>query len=266
MFSDYHLHCYFSGDSDESPENIIQTAVSKKMKHLCFTDHLDLDYPYDDCCFDLDIEKYYEEISGLKEKYRDIIDIRIGMETGLESHLSTRLDEKISMRDFDFIIGSSHLINRVDPYYPSFFEGRTNKKAYTEYFESIAECLKTCNNFDVYGHIDYVVRYTPYKNDTFYYRDFADIIDSILSSLIRSGKGIELNTGGYNAGLGCPNPCPDIIRRYKELGGEIITVGSDAHTAKRIGDYFENAKQVLLECGFKYYCVFKNRKPEYIKI
>lgn len=266
MLSDYHLHCYYSGDSDETPENIVKTAVSKGMKHLCFTDHLDLDYPYDDCCFDLDIEKYYEEISYLKETFKNKIDIRIGMETGLEPQLSKRLDEKIRMKDFDFIIGSSHLVNRMDPYYPSYFEGRTNKEAYMEYFESILACLETCTNFDVYGHIDYIVRYTPYKDDTFQYRDFSDIIDSILSKLIDLGKGIELNTGGYNAGLSYPNPCPDIIKRYRELGGEIITAGSDAHKAIRIGDSFDKAQNILSECGFKYYCVFKNRKPEFIKL
>ncbi len=266
MISDFHMHSKFSGDSEADPDEIISTAISKGMNCICFTDHLDLDYPEPDCDFDLDVDSYYDNINILRENYSDRLDIRIGIETGLEPHLAKRLDEKINRHDFDFIIGSSHIVNGMDPYYKSFFDTRTNKEAYTEYFTSILECLETCHNFDVYGHLDYVIRYTPYKDQKFYYSDYSDMIDEILKRLIASGKGIEINTGGYAAGLNAPNPSPDIIKRYKELGGEIITVGSDAHTTDRIGADFDKAEAVLKECGFKYYTVFKNRKPQFIPL
>lgn len=266
MLADCHLHCYFSGDSEANPKDIIKTAIEKGIPYICFTDHLDLDYPDSECDFNLDIENYYTELLTLKDNYTKQITICIGMETGLQPHLSEQLDAKISLKDFDFIIGSSHIINGVDPYYPVFFENRTNKEAYTEYFESILDCIDSCSNFDVYGHLDYVVRYTPYKNQPFKYKDFSDHIDLILKKLITNGKGIEVNTGGYNAGLSCPNPCPDIIKRYKELGGEILTIGSDAHTADRVGSYFNEVNHLLLDCGFKYYSVFEKRKPLFKKI
>lgn len=266
MLSDFHLHSKFSGDSSAKPEDIIKNAISKGMKHICFTDHLDIDYPEDDCDFDLDIDSYFPYISSLKFKYKDKIDILTGMETGLQPHIASELDNRIKKYDFDFIIGSSHIVNGMDPYYTKFFEGRTNYDAYMEYFLSIKDCLKSCKNFDVYGHIDYVIRYTPYKDQPFRFTDFSEIIDEILKDLIYNGKGIELNTGGYMAGLNSPNPCPAIILRYKELGGEIITVGSDAHNAENIGAYFKNAKMVLKECGFRFYTIFKNRKPEFIKL
>lgn len=266
MLSDFHLHSKFSGDSDAAPEDIINNAIAKGMRHICFTDHLDIDYPEDDCDFDLDEDSYWSYLSSLKNKYIDKINILIGMETGLQPHIAYELDSRIKKHDFDFIIGSSHIVNGTDPYYRSFFENRTNYDAYMEYFLSIKECLKTCRNFDVYGHIDYVIRYTPYKDMKFRYTDFSDIIDDILKDLIYAGKGIELNTGGYAAGLNSPNPCPDIIRRYKELGGEIITVGSDAHKAENIGGYFKNAESVLKECGFDYYTVFQKRKAVFIRL
>lgn len=266
MLSDFHLHSKFSGDSQAEPEEIIQNAMAKKMKHICFTDHLDIDYPEDDCDFNLDVDTYFPFISKLNEKYAGKIDILTGMEAGLQPHISDELDSCIKKYDFDFIIGSSHIVNGMDPYYKRYFEGRNNHDAYMEYFLSIKDCLKTCRNFDVYGHIDYVIRYTPYTDQPFRYTDFSDVIDDILKELIYNGKGIEINTGGYAQGLSQPNPCPDIIKRYRELGGEIITVGSDAHIAKDIGRYFENAKTVLKDCGFKYYTIFRKRKPEFVSL
>ena len=97
-----------------------------------------------------------------------------------------------------------------------------------EYFESILENISAYDGFDVYGHIDYVVRYGPNRNREYSYGRYKDILDEILKKLISMGKGIELNTGGYHYGLGEPNPCTAVIRRYRELGGEIITIGADA--------------------------------------
>lgn len=266
MLSDFHTHSRFSGDSNENPEKMIQTAIKHKMKHICFTDHLDFDYFDEDINFELDTDAYYPEIAALRDQYSSLINVCIGIETGLEPHLSKRLDDKINKYPFDFIIGSSHLVNGKDPYYPEFFKNRTNRDAFMEYFEAISKCIDSCSNFDVYGHLDYVVRYADNKNADFNYSEFTDIIDVILKKLIYAGKGIEINTGGYLAGLGTTNPCPEIIKRYHDLGGEIITIGSDAHCAENIGKHFDDAKNILIEKGFDHYCVFQNRTPLFISI
>ena len=109
--------------------------------------------------------------------------------------------------------------------------------------------------------IDYDI---PLSN--FSYQAYADLIDEILKTLIEEEKGIELNTAGFREGLGQPNPCADIIKRYRELGGEIITVGSDAHEAANVGADFDKASDILTACGFKYYAIFEGRTPEYFKI
>ena len=98
------------------------------------------------------------------------------------------------------------------------------------------------------------------------YKQYADIIDEILKLLIEKGKGIEINTGGFKYGLGHPNPTEDIIARYRELGGEIITVGADAHKPEHVAFDFEKVSGILKEAGFSYYTVFKNRKPEFVKL
>ena len=122
------------------------------------------------------------------------------------------------------------------------------------------------DDVDVYGHIDYVVRYGPNKDKYYSYEDYSDVIDTALSMCIEHGVGIELNTGGLAYGLKHPNPREDVIKRYRELGGEIITVGADAHKPERIAYEFSKAGEILKQCGFKYYTVFKDRKPEFIKL
>ncbi len=266
MISDFHTHSYFSGDSSENPEKMVETAIGLGMERFCFTDHQDFDYNYDELDFTLDHERYFAEISDLRERYADKIDVLIGVETGLEPHLSDRLCEFVNKNPYDFVIGSTHLVNGVDPWYPEYFAEHGEKKGFEMYFDYILRSLAVCSDFDVYGHLDYIVRYAPNKDKYFTRSDFAEVIDKILTKLVSMGKGIELNTGGMYKGMNRTNPHPDIVRRYRELGGEMITVGSDAHTADRIGCGFDAAREILKNAGFEYYTVFKNRRPEFIKL
>lgn len=264
---DYHLHTDFSGDCDVPATRIIEQAIALHMPAICITDHLDFDYPNEaPDYFLLPKDTYYSTLKELSKSYASKIEIQIGIETGLEPDKQNLLQDFISSQPYDFIIGSSHLVHRQDPYYPDFFVGRSDNDAFIEYFESILENIDSCTNFDVYGHLDYVVRYAPNKSANYSYTKYQEILDEILRQLIHSGKGIEVNTGGYRYGLGVPNPHPDILRRYKELGGELLTIGSDAHTPDYIGHSFELVHDLLLDCGFQYYTIFKKRKPIFMKI
>ena len=267
--ADFHLHSCFSGDSDAPMEEIIKKAISLGLTHICFTEHYDPDFVYpagESGTFELNTDSYLYDLLRFREKYYGQIQIMFGVELGLQPHLRDALEFYTENHDFDFIIGSSHICNRKDPYYPEFFEGRSEDEAHQEYFESILECVKETPYFDVYGHLDYVVRYGPTKNQNYTYQKHADIIDRILRAIVESGKGIELNTSGFRSGLGQPNPCVDILKRYKELGGEIITVGSDAHKPGHVGADFDKACTILKDCGFQYYTIFEKRAPEFIKL
>jgi histidinol-phosphatase (PHP family) len=158
------------------------------------------------------------------------------------------------------------MVHGRDPYYPAYFEGRSDHDSFIEYFRSIPENISAFDNFDVYGHLDYVVRYAPEQNAHYSYLDYMDLIDEILTALISRGKGIEINTAGFKYGLGHPNPTEGIIKRYRELGGEIITVGADAHVPDAVGYDFEKLSGILSDAGFKYFTVFEKRKPTFIKI
>lgn len=266
MLWDTHMHTHHSGDSDAPMPAMVQAAISRGLDGLCFTDHFDYDYPEEPEEFLLDFSSYKKEVDDLQSEYHQKFPILWGVELGLQPHIAD-VNRKIAADyPFDFIIGSSHVVHGIDPYYAKYYEGRSEDSAYLEYFESILENLHTDIDFDVYGHIDYVVRYGPNRNRFYSYKKFSDILDEILRTLIDMGKGIEINTGGFKYGLGHPNPTEEILSRYHELGGEIITIGADAHAPEHVGYAFDQVPDILLRSGFRYYSVFKKRKPEFFTL
>lgn len=265
MLWDFHLHTNFSGDSDTPPARQIEKAISLGMERICITDHHDYDVvsPID---FTLDFSSYFQTMNELRERYKDQIRLEIGVELGLQRHISDYLKQLIHTYDFDFIIGSSHFIDGLDPYYPSFYENRTENEAFRRFFQISLERIQAMDCFDSYGHLDFIIRYCPTKNSRYQAADYREYIDSILKILIEKGKALECNTGGFRYGLNQPNPCRDILLRYRQLGGELLTVGSDAHTPDYVGHEFNLTAELLKECGFRYYTVYHRRKPEFIPL
>lgn len=268
--SDFHLHSSFSGDSQAPMEDMILKGIDLGLTHMCFTEHNDFDYPpcedITEKTFELNADAYLYDLLKYRNKYKDQINVMFGVELGLQPHLARRNSIFAKAHDYDFIIGSSHICNGRDPYYPPFYEGRSEEEAYSEYFQSIIDNIKKFSNFDVYGHLDYVVRYGPNRDTAYSYEKYQDLFDAILKLLIENGKGIEINTGGVVKGIRELHPCTAVVKRYRELGGEIITIGSDAHKPEAIGAYFDRAEAVLRECGFKYYTIFEKRLPEFKKL
>lgn len=265
MLSDFHLHTCFSGDSDTPVRDQIHQALCLGMKEICFTDHYDYDV-ISDVDFTFDIPAYFSYMRRMKEEFSGKIDIRIGIELGLQLHAKKEIAGLVQDQPFDFIIGSNHFIDGMDVYYPAYFEGHDEDERYRHYFEQSFLRLKAMDCYHVAGHLDYVVRYGPNRNLAYSLERYQDSIDPILKLLIEKGKGLECNTGGYHYGLGHPNPCESVLKRYRQLGGEILTLGSDAHTPDRMGYEFERARQVLLDCGFRYYTVFREQKPVFLPL
>lgn len=270
ILSDCHLHTSFSGDSNTPMEEMILQGIRQGLTTMCFTEHNDFDYPDSPdgpgSIFLLNTDSYLYDFIKYKEKYADQIRLLFGVELGLQPTLMRQNAIYAKSYDFDFIIGSSHICNGKDPYYPDFFEGRTDEEAYLEYFESILENIKKFSNFDVYGHLDYVVRYGASRDENYSYAQYRDIFDAILKLLIEKGKGIEINTGGLKKGMRDVHPCTEIVKRYRELGGEIITIGSDSHDTTHIGENFDRAHDMLKACGFQYYTIFEKRTPEFKRL
>ncbi len=266
--ADFHLHTTFSTDGISSMEEMIQGGIDKGLETLCFTEHMDYDNSYDEGpgAYVVDTSSYYKCYLELKEKYQDQIELLFGVELGLQPHLKNYYHSYIYPYPFDFIIGSSHLAGGIDPFNPAYFEGRSEEEAYHFYFETIVENARIFDDYDVYGHLDYALRYGKNRDLSQTYRNNRELIDTILTILIQKGKGIEVNTSGYHYDMNGPHPHISILKRYHELGGEIITIGSDAHKQSDIAAEFKKAADVLEYCGYHYYTQFRKRLPEFLPL
>lgn len=257
------MHTHFSHDSESTPEQMAEGAISKGLKIICFTDHFDkdiMDWGEEDI---FDPERYFEKMTEVRETYRDRLDIRIGVELGLQPYLGGYYREFVKKYPFDFVIGSVHSIDRSDVASRKVFQGKTDEEVYRRVFTEMSEDIRAFDDFDVFGHIDYVVRYGTNREKEYSYQKYADEIDSVLKLLIERGKGIELNTAGLKYGLPFAHPHMDVLKRYRQLGGELITVGADGHRPDHIAYDFHKVEDILKECGFRYYAEFKERKPAF---
>lgn len=259
---DCHMHSKLSFDGKADALDMALTARERGLREICFTDHLDhwIDpvVPY----HEYDLESYartYEplEVPGLV--------IRRGCEAGLMHWNRAELDRHLSRYPYDFIIGSVHYIHSENPYSAAYWEGKTADQVFRQYLEGVLETVENHDNFDVLGHLTYVSKspanttHTPLR-----YSDYPALIDEILRVLVKKGKGMEINTSGV-ARVGEFLPSADIFRRFRELGGEIVTMGSDAHNCDRVGDHMDGAVRILKEI-FGYVCTFEQRKPIFHKL
>ena len=140
-------------------------------------------------------------------------------------------------------------------------KGKDWKTAYGHYLETALEEMAWLGDFDIFGHYDYVARYAPYQECSILYKDFPDILDGILKYLAENGKALEINTKTYQEYNGrTPVLDRDIFLRFKEMGGEAISLGSDSHNPERVGENFLRFSAFIESCGFRYTAHFKSRR------
>jgi len=266
ILSDAHVHTSFSTDSKANPTEVIETAIDKGLKFLTITDHEDFGFPNDEFKLNLSIDKYFDTLEKLKKKYAHKINLLIGLEIGLEADKPEVINSFIKSYPFNFVIGSMHLVDGCDIYYPSYYEGKETDEFINRYYDSILECLDLFSDFDVFGHVDYIIRYIP-RREEYSVSKYKDKIEKVIEKIVKAGKGIELNTGGYGYGLNETNPGLEILKIYKEMGGKYITFGSDAHEPKDLAREFDKALLLAKKAGFNEYAVFENRAiKEVIKL
>lgn len=263
---DYHMHSSFSGDCQYTMEEMICGAIDKNVNTIVFTDHIDYDCTSDNIDFTYDLADYFKELSKLKLKYKDSLEVLAGIEIGMQPHLSEKVAGLINNNNFDFVIMSTHIVKGLDLHDGSFYKNKKIKEIYYGYYEDLLENIKNIEDFSVVGHIDLVDRYQKYFGDKLNLKDYKDILEIIFKKLISMGKGIEINTSGIRYGINNFHPTKEIVNFYKELGGEIITIGSDAHTPQDIVANYDDAVDLLKELNFKYLTIFKDMKPKFIKI
>lgn len=264
---DTHTHCKHSHDSKEEPRNIIERAISLDMDYVAITDHYDGELtllPQFDYIPQLDLKNHFEELQALKDEYKTKIQMGVGIECGYMKEADGIYLKALNKYESDMIINSVHTVEYEDCYLPSYFEKRTKSQAYGAYLKAVRESLDCPYAYDSIGHIGYITRKSIYEDKTLYYNDFADLLDDILKTLIVKGKSLEVNSNGGK--LLDFLPTKEILKRYKELGGELVTFGSDAHIAARLGEKYYLVADFLKSIGINYAFKYLAHKPIAVKL
>jgi histidinol-phosphatase (PHP family) len=258
--TDYHMHSSeFSPDARAPMEAMCRGAIGHGLEEIAITDHLD-GHPMDYCHGYYRPDAYFAELERCRELFAGQLVIRAGVELGDGHRFGEALAAVVDPRPYDFAIGSVHWIDDVAPFGEAFYSTYDAAFAYGGYFRE-ALALATTGDFEVLGHID-----MPKREGTAFYGafgpdDYAEALREILKTLIGRGKGIELNTSGWRKS--CDDCCPGlpVMKWYAELGGEILTIGSDAHRPEHIALRRDRAVEMAREAGLKWLTTFERRKP-----
>ena len=259
---DLHMHSTVSFDGQSKAADMAAAAAAAGLKEICFTDHIDYcrNDPANTMVFST--EAYNAAYDGLELPG---LTIRKGLEFGLLDWNKDLFKKDLARRHFDFVLGSIHFVDDLDVYLEEYWDGKTVEEAERRYLETTLEMVRLHDDFDVLAHLTYLTKARAHPaRRLIEYSSYRELIDAILQTLVRKGKGLEMNTSGVDRAGGFL-PTADYFRRFKELGGEIVTVGSDAHDCSRVGQYCGDACAVLAGI-FGYVCTFEDRRPVFHKL
>ncbi len=271
FLADYHTHCLpYSPDASCTMEEAVQGAIKNGVTHLCLTNHnenANQDAPYDQFPPFYDWEGMEREFLALREKYQGRIDLRLGCEVSSPHYVPEEGRIVCGQPMFDFIIGSIHNLRSArDFYYLNYPEDFDNFRPAVEKYIDEYINLTASGMCDVLGHIGYMQKYMARQGKGFDLMFFEDRLRELFRLCVERGVGIEVNTSALRDALSDFMPPAAVVKLYRECGGEIITVGSDAHQAQDYGQGVREGYELLLSLGFSYVCLFKNHKPEFVRI
>lgn len=249
MRADYHIHTNFSVDSKLEMEEIILRSIEIGLDEICFTDHVD--YDVKNHLVDkqeVDYPEFIKEYNRLSELYSDKISIKLGLEFGVQLHTMHRYVADMKKYDFDFILLSCHQIDNKELWLNHYQEDKTQVEYNRGYYEYLYQLVDQFDDFSVLGHLDVIKRYD--QNGVLDDEFVIDIIERILKRVIEKGKGIEVNTSSYRYNLPDLTPSRRILKMYYDLGGRILTMGSDTHRIEQLKDHFEEIIVQLKDMGF----------------
>ncbi len=280
MRVDYHVHTEFSDDSDYAMEQVIKDAITMRLDEICFTDHVDygvkkdwdepggmiyrkggVGEPDKMPVANVDYPVYYETFKDLSALYNKDITLKLGLEFGMQAHTIDQYEKLFARYPFDFIILSVHEVEDKEFWNQEFQQGRTQQEYNEYYYKELLYLVKNYHNYSVLGHMDLITRHD--KAGTYPFEKLKPLLTEILRTVIADGKGIEINTSSQRYGLTDLTPSRDILKLYRELGGRILTIGSDSHKPEHLGAFIDETKQELKMLGFKEFCTFDKMKPVY---
>lgn len=259
MLADYHVHSSFSHDSITPMARQAKQAVRGELSELCFTDHMDY-YDGSDC------SRYFSELDKVRQEFSGKLVIRSGWEFGLQRHTITDFEELYSRYcdKLDFVLLSIHEVDDLELWGHQYQHGKSQAKYTLGYYDELLWVIQGYHDYSVLAHVDLIARYDvrhgvpPYP-----FAKVRDVVAEILSTAIADGKGIELNTSSWRYGLSDTTPSRDILELYRDLGGEILTLGSDAHSSDYVASHFEEGREILRSLGYRSFCTFERMTPTF---
>lgn len=269
MYTDSHIHtCHFSPDAEMSIKELIEALKKNNIRRAAITEHYELDYPHPDDPLSkpFDIGDYQETFDSWKNKARTLgIELLMGIEFGYQPHIANQISKLSKVSPFDSVILSNHIFRGKDIYFSTDCYDIPSAERNREYISVLVQMASECEGYDIIGHFDYINRYSKDRYDRVLYSDAPDEFDSLFEILINRNKALEINTSSITAQRKKQSafafPDPDILKRYKAMGGELISLGSDAHTKGAVGAVFEQAGQFLRSVGFDQICYFRKHVP-----
>ena len=256
---DYHMHSQFSCDARTTMEEMCRASVALGLDEIAMTDHLDV-HPLDECPGFYKPDEYFAELERCRELFAGKLVIRAGIEIGDSHRFAEEIAQVVRARPYDFSIGSVHWIDDEAPFGAPFFQRHDAAWAYSGYFREMTG-LARAEDYDVVGHLDLPKREGTEFYGAFKCDDYSDVVRDVLKALVERGKGIEINTSGWRRSAGEPCPALPILRWYAELGGEILTIGSDAHRPIHVALRRAEAVEMAREAGLRWLTTFEARRP-----
>ena len=260
MFADYHVHTNFSDDSTYKMEDCLNRAVELGLEEICFTEHTDYGVKGNagqemNCPTD----EYFAEFKRCQKLFADKIKMKFGMEFGVQVGTVAEYEKLFAEYPFDFIILSCHQVDNLEFHLQDYQRGKTQQEYNEGYYNEIYGVMKIFDNWSILGHLDMIKRYD--LQGEYPFEKVSDLIAEILKLAIKKDKGIEVNTSCYRYNLPDLTPSHDILKLYKDLGGEIITVGSDTHEKNHLAYKIKDTYTELMRIGFKNIYTFDKMKP-----
>lgn len=261
---DCHLHTSdMSCDASSPLSAYILQGRKLGLAAICTTEHVDFD-PNDYCYGHYSRARHEVQKTEVRAAPDDGLQVLIGVEVDYQRRYEADARQFLHGTDFDYVVGGIHYARGESVFLPSFFDApeQENVEAYLD------EVLGAVHSglFDVIAHLDIVKRYGVRHYGPFDPTRYADAIDTILRACVETGTGLEINSSGWRGPPKEPFPTLHVLRRYRELGGQVLTVGSDAHHADDLARDIPRAVDIALEAGFNAIAVFADRKPTYLPI